>query len=791
MDKYRKCKRLLVLLLTAALLSGFPGHALAEEGSSGVISKEEAAGTGEEDNGVTGGGEFGSTGGESAGATSTETGTSSAADIPDGKDTPDDDDTPGSLSIDGYEIYAVGGSRDTPDTVRKGRQVKLLVHVKSQGLKTKDVNKSSISAIKLNDSFKITGSPKVKVTSEKEDDLEFTVTFSKITYLGKGNSIRFRTSFKNAGIPSEVLETFITECEESYPRENGDKGDTTGQPVIKVRRISPQAPVGSGDHFSLELDMENTSSDADIEDMVISVNPGTSMFLGDDTNSRIISRLDTKKTASVKFNLIAGTEISGPTQMIDLELKYNYYSGGNLVAGTSIQKVLIPVKGGSASGQPVIRVSRGQIGRSIHSGEAFQLMLNLQNASTDKDIRNLSVTFESNEQISLLEETDTRQLGELRAGQSIDVPVRLQAGAELSTAASQLLGMNLKFDYDSDKGAVQGTYSEKIVIPTSGQTKGPGGPTPNIIVANYTYGERVTAGQVFNLEMEFMNTSRTSPVENVVLSLDTGEGISINSSSNTFFIPALKPGETRKETVKVQALFQSKLQSPKIGIACKYEYLDKKERKQSSSTETIAIPVYQPDRFQVKEPGFTDVIRQGEELTISIPYVNKGRGQVFNVEARLEGDINVLERELSLGNFEAGKSGTIDFVVTPKSEGEFKSQVTVTYEDETMEIKTVQVPIHFDVKEAAADPGDMTEYTEPESGAGRWRIAIWIAVTAAGIGTVVVIIKVKRNKKKGRDEEEQTDGWDEMEDTDSEETFLLEDGDRKMPEPVDEQEDET
>ena len=32
-------------------------------------------------------------------------------------------------------------------------------------------------------------------------------------------------------------------------------------------------------------------------------------------------------------------------------------------------------------------------------------------------------------------------------------------------------------------------------------------PTPNIIIRNYSYGEKVTAGQVFDLEMEMTNTS--------------------------------------------------------------------------------------------------------------------------------------------------------------------------------------------------------------------------------------------------------------------------------------------
>ena len=48
-----------------------------------------------------------------------------------------------------------------------------------------------------------------------------------------------------------------------------------------------------------------------------------------------------------------------------------------------------------------------------------------------------------------------------------------------------------------------------------------------------------------------------------------------------------------------------------------YTSIDKTERKQSTAAETIAVPVYQPDRFQVSPPSFVEEIRQNEETTIS------------------------------------------------------------------------------------------------------------------------------------------------------------------------------
>ena len=681
-----------------------------------------------------------------------------------------DDGAPGSgsLWVGEYEIFAPGGSKDTLDVLRKGRQAKVVVNVRSNGIKTSEVGIRGVTVTKLSDSFRNGENPKVKITSDKEDDLEFTVTFTRLTYTGKGDVLRLKVGFKSSGIPSEQLEVNISECEESAPRENGDTGSTTGQPIIRVRRISPQNPVGPGDHFTLEVELENTSKDADIEDMVVNVSPGSSLFIGGDTNTRIVSRLDTGRAELVKFNLIAGQDISGPSQLIDLELKYNYYSGGQLTSAASVQKVLLPVKGGTATGQPVLLIDRGPMG-PVSSGQPFQITLKLENTDTVKGIRNLTATFEPNDQISLLEATDTRQIGDIGPGQSVDVSVNLKAGSELSSAASQLLGITLKFDYDTDKGTVQGTYSQRIVVPTNGKTATPGAPTPNIILTNYTYGDKVSAGQVFRLNMEFMNTSQVSPIENVVISLETGEGLSINSSSNTFYVPKMGPGEKKAQQVDVQALFQtkdSKVQSPKITISCKYEYIDKTERKQSTAAETIAVPVYQPDRFQVSPPSFVEEIRQNEETTISLPYVNKGRGQVYNVEASLEGDIQVIDRSLNLGNFDAGKSGTIDFIATPKKAGTFEGRVKVTYEDESMEIRTMEIPVTFEVKEGAAEETDGADMMDGEMDGGRkmnWKMMAGILTAALVAG----ILWIKRNKAKGlkgRKRYQEQNGWDELED---------------------------
>ena len=163
-------------------------------------------------------------------------------------------------------------------------------------------------------------------------------------------------------------------------------------------------------------------------------------------------------------------------------------------------------------------------------------------------------------------------------------------------------------------------------------------------------------------------------------------------------------------------------------------------------------------------------IRQNEETTISLPYVNKGRGQVYNVEASLEGDIQVIDRSLNLGNFDAGKSGTIDFIATPKKTGTFEGKVKVTYEDESMEIRTMEIPVTFQVKEGAAEELAGADIMDGETDGGRkmdWKLPAGM-LTAVLLAGVLWIKKKKVGRLDVQRENPGQNGWDELEEEDDE-----------------------
>lgn len=265
---------------------------------------------------------------------------------------------------------------------------------------------------------------------------------------------------------------------------------------------------------------------------------------------------------------------------------------------------------------------------------------------------------------------------------------------------------------------------------------------PNIIIQKYTYGsDAVEAGKTFDLDIQFYNTSKELSVENIVMSVETAEGLSIANSSNTYYFETLGPRKALSQKLSVKALGTDQSSSPTIAVSFRYEYVDGSSRIERNSSERIAIPVYQPDRLEITEPALPEEIYAGSETALSFPYVNKGKGTLYNVTARVEGDMESLLPVQNLGNFEPGKSGTIDMILVPESAGEHSFKVVITYENTNGDEIKREFPFTADVLEGGFGGFGEDDFTnggvilepEPEQSGFPWWILILVAA-AAGLG---------------------------------------------------------
>lgn len=421
---------------------------------------------------------------------------------------------------------------------------------------------------------------------------------------------------------------------------------------------------------------------------------------------------------------------------------------------------------------PVLQLGRSDFAAPLTADQPFTMNVTITNRSTTDTVENVTAVFEPDEGLVLMESTSSKIIPSIAPGQTATVPVNLKTASEL-TNASQNLSVSLKYSSQINNRRVEGEASEKIVIPVTpnktaedSQNTNPDVATPNIIVSKYSYGEQVAAGETFDLVLEFQNTSKTNAAENIVMSLDPAEGLSITASSNTFYLPVLGAGATHTETIQMQALPGAKSESTKIEISFKYEFVDQEKRTSVTAGERIAIPVYQPNRFELTPPDMAVEAYVGQEASISIAYVNKGKSEISNVEALLENDqVDVMEKHQNLGNFEAGKSGSIDFIVTPFEEGEIQLVITLQYEDSNLQVQTEEIPVTLNVMSLMTDDDMYFEdpIPEEEKDQGIFLWIILITILLAG-GTALFFVIRKRRKKKAKALEEDF-VWEELDDS--------------------------
>jgi len=404
---------------------------------------------------------------------------------------------------------------------------------------------------------------------------------------------------------------------------------------------------------------------------------------------------------------------------------------------------------------------------SIAASETKTITVYIQNAGTTA-MRDPILTLKSSGSLLIMGSQDY-MLDDIRAGRDTAVTVTVKAPDKIESQM-QTIDATLSFYYDNGTQLTGGSASGSVnVLSTvTKDTKDEetiASPTPIVILSKYNYGgSSVAAGSSTNLSFSFTNTSKTIKIENVMVTVTGGQDLMLNGSTNTFYFESVAASGSKTVTVPMKAaqLISASAQDVKIDVT--YEYVDQNARKSGNATLSLSVPLYQPDRFELSEPKTSYTGYVGEETSLTIDYVNKGKSAINNVEATISGDIDSPTPYQRVGTIDGGKNGTIAFAVTPQLEGENQVKIVITYEDSNGNTKervfeaTVEAMAYEPADPGTDDPGMIDP--EPTS-TFPWKYVI-IAVVAA---LIVLLIVLRARKKKAKQKAEQAlwDKWDEEE----------------------------
>lgn len=404
---------------------------------------------------------------------------------------------------------------------------------------------------------------------------------------------------------------------------------------------------------------------------------------------------------------------------------------------------------------------------SIAAGETKTITVYIQNAGTTA-MRDPILTLKSSGSLLIMGSQDY-MLDDIRAGRDTAVTVTVKAPDKIESQM-QTIDASLSFYYDNGTQLTGGSASGSVnVLSTvTKDTKDEetiASPTPIVILSKYNYGgSSVAAGSSTNLSFSFTNTSKTIKIENVMVTVTGGQDLMLNGSTNTFYFESVAASGSKTVTVPMKAaqLISASAQDVKIDVT--YEYVDQNARKSGNATLSLSVPLYQPDRFEMSEPTSSYTGYVGEETSLTIDYVNKGKSAINNVEATISGDIDSPTPYQRVGTIDGGKNGTIAFAVTPQLEGENQVKIVITYEDSNGNTKervfeaTVEAMAYEPADPGMDDPGMIDP--EPTS-TFPWKYVI-IAVVAALI-VLLIVLRIRKKKAKQKAEQALWDKWDEEE----------------------------
>ena len=404
---------------------------------------------------------------------------------------------------------------------------------------------------------------------------------------------------------------------------------------------------------------------------------------------------------------------------------------------------------------------------SIAAGETKTITVYIQNAGTTA-MRDPILTLKSSGSLLIMGSQDY-MLDDIRAGRDTAVTVTVKAPDKIESQM-QTIDATLSFYYDNGTQLTGGSASGSVnVLSTvTKDTKDEetiASPTPIVILSKYNYGgSSVAAGSSTNLSFSFTNTSKTIKIENVMVTVTGGQDLMLNGSTNTFYFESVAASGSKTVTVPMKAaqLISASAQDVKIDVT--YEYVDQNARKSGNATLSLSVPLYQPDRFELSEPKTSYTGYVGEETSLTIDYVNKGKSAINNVEATISGDIDSPTPYQRVGTIDGGKNGTIAFAVTPQLEGENQVKIVITYEDSNGNTKervfeaTVEAMAYEPMDPGMDDPGMIDP--EPAS-TFPWKYVI-IAVVAALI-VLLIVLRIRKKKAKQKAEQALWDKWDEEE----------------------------
>lgn len=571
-----------------------------------------------------------------------------------------------------------------------------------------------------------------------------------LKYVGPGSgTFRFTIAYYK---DNKKLDTFTVQKTVVFGKGNSDSAILVDETVQ-----TPTIQAGTSGMVGIPLVSSATASDVTV---AVTLPEKVKMYLNSAGSTYKMS-FSANEQKMLNLNLTVDSSVLADVYPISLKI-----DGSEVTAYIRVTD--------SATGSGGLVVESYKLDRTtVSSGSTFQMTVNVKNNGSAA-YRNVVATIAGldDTKLTMNRTIDSQTIPLLAPGETKALTFSMRSAAKMVTG-------NCSLDVKLTADGMEKETSSKVFVSVLG-VKDASTSKPVIIIESYDFGGvNITGGKVFTLTLNIRNTSTTTAVQNMKITVEstndenTGNCFTPANSSNTFFVQNLGANQTITEKIDLYPKADAEPKSYGINVIFKYESATSDDKTDTSdgTTETISIPLVQPDRFEVNDVNAYGPMYMGQQGQLTINYVNKGRSKIFNLSVEIQGNFTAPEMNTYIGNVDSGTADSFDTTLSPNEEGTLSGKAIFTYEDGNGETKTVEREFSCEVltmeDPGMMDPGQMEPPPEEQpQGFPAW--GIWLIIGGSVIVVVIVGLFV-RKKLKARKQRllDDADEYDEIPDTET------------------------
>jgi hypothetical protein len=468
-------------------------------------------------------------------------------------------------------------------------------------------------------------------------------------------------------------------------------------PKLTVDNVVVRQAAATSSGITLDLKLKNIGgiSAKDIKITLKGLKSGGFTTLNA-TDVKYLNKIEGNGNATVSYQL--QLPASSATGANELSVKMDYKDDTG-TAYSDENQIFVPMGEGEDT-KPSISFDKISSPQEIlTANKDFQISLDLKN-NGGTAAKNVKVTITTDKEI-ITKSLSPVYIDKLDSKAVKSVTFKLFATDE-ATTRNYPLAVNVEYE---DLYGTKYTASQYVgVYVENGTTK----TVPRIIVDKYSIDPAtVQAASDFKVTMSFLNTSKTTAVSNIKVSVTSDDGtFTPTDSGNTFFIDSIASKESVEKELTLHVKPDAEQKSYMLTVS--FEYEDEKGNPYTSK-ETMSVRVLQNPRLMTGEISLPTEAYVGQPLSIYIDFYNMGKSTLYNMMVKAEGNFQGQNLNYYVGNFASGSTDSFDTSVTPTSPGALNGSVVFSFEDANGKVTEIRKDFTVNVMDMPQQQGVMLD----------------------------------------------------------------------------------